>query len=118
MKLVEDQFVNVPDSVKKEVLKLGKTLQDSIGALKAGFFMQKEPKGIERDPNNLNAYLFKALGYIGDGMGAPNATAQIAIREAKQEVDKLVARVNGLFEKDWKTYREKAEGIKYSLFKE
>ena len=118
IKLVEDQFVNVPDSAKKEVVALAKTVQDSIGVLKAGFLMQKEPKGIERDPNILNAYFFRALGYIGDGMGAPNSTTQIAIREAKQETNKLVDRVNALFDTSWKTYREKVATVKYSLFKE
>lgn len=118
MKLVEDQFVNVPDSMKKEVVALAKTVQDSIGALKSGFLMQKEPKGIERDPNILNASFFRALGYIGDGMGAPNSTAQIAIREAKQKAEKLIDRVNMLFDTSWKTYREKAATVKYSLFKE
>lgn len=118
MKLVEDQFVNVPDSVKKEVVTLAKTLQDSIGALKNEFFMQKEPKGIERNPNNLNSYFFRALEYIGDGTGAPNGAAQIAIREAKTAADKVMDRVNALFDANWKNYREKASTVRYSLFKD
>jgi hypothetical protein len=117
IKLVEEQFVNVPDSVKKETIKLGKTLQDSINVLKDAFFMQKEPKGIERNPNALNAKLFNAGGYLNDGTGAPNATTQIAVREAKQAVEKLVERVNNLFDKPWAGYREKAEAVRYSLFK-
>jgi photosystem II stability/assembly factor-like uncharacterized protein len=117
IKLVEDQFVNVPDSVKKDVLKSGKTIQDSISVLKDAFFMQKEPKGIERNPNVLNAKLFDAAGYLGDGTGAPNATAQLAIKAAQQAVEKLVERVNTLFDKPWSEYRQKAEAVRYSLFK-
>jgi photosystem II stability/assembly factor-like uncharacterized protein len=117
IKLVEDQLVNVPDSVKKEVLKMGKTLQDSIQVLKDAFFMQKEPKGIERNPNALNAKLFRAVGYLNDGMGTPNATARLAEKEALMAWESLKTRVNMLFDQPWRAYQEKSESIKYSLFK-
>ncbi|MEO6039395.1 MAG: hypothetical protein ABIQ93_13360, partial [Saprospiraceae bacterium] len=118
LKLVEDQFVNVPDSTKKEALKLGNTLRDSITALKNLFFQQKEPKGIQRDPDNLNAHLNRALGYIGGGSGAPNAATQVAIRQAKTKTDQIVQRINALFDRPWQEYRIKVEAVRYSLFKE
>ena len=117
IKLVEDQFVNVSDSSRKEVLKLGNTLKDSISVLKNEFFQQKEPKGIQRDPDNLNASFYRALGYIGGGKGAPNATTQIAIQQAKTEAEKLVQRINTLFDQPWLNYRKQVEKIQYSLFK-
>ncbi len=43
--LVESQFVNVPDSTKKETNKLGAALKDSISNLKDKFFQHKEEKG-------------------------------------------------------------------------
>ncbi len=118
LKLVEDQFVNVPDSSKKEVMKLGGSLRDSISALKNEFFQQKEPKGIQRDPDNLNAYFYRALGYIGGGPGAPNATTQLAIRHATMDADYLVGRINTLFDQSWKNYRTQVETVRYSLFKD
>ena len=118
LKLVEDQFAQVPDSLKKETLKLGSAIQDSIGALKELFFQHKEVKGIQRNPNVLNARLRMAMEYIDSGSGAPNATAQVAIANAKSETEALIEKVNALFEKNWKEYREKAEAIRYSLFKD
>lgn len=116
--LVEGQFVNVPDSLKKEVNKMGKTLKDSISNLKEQFFTHKEVKGIQRNPDVLNARFWNAMGYINGGQGAPNATAQIAIAEAKRATDKLVGKVNALLDTSWKEYRAKAEAVQYSLFKD
>lgn len=118
IKLVEDQLANTPDSTKKEVMKLGKTLRDSIGVLKDAFFTQKEGKGIQRNPENLNARYWKAMGYLQPGLEVPGANAQIAIDEAKAETDKLVGRVNALFDGPWKEYRAKVERLQYALFKD
>ncbi|MBK7936927.1 MAG: hypothetical protein IPJ82_07435 [Lewinellaceae bacterium] len=118
IQLVESQFANVPDTTKKEALKLGSGLRDSITNLKEQFFQHKETKGIQRNPNVLNARFWKALGYIGGGQGAPNATARLAIAEAKNEAEMIIQKVNTLFDSPWKTYREKVEAIRYSLFKD
>ncbi len=115
--LVESQFSNVPDSLKKEAMKMGSALKDSIGVLKEKFFQHKEVKGIQRNPNTLNNYLYKPFGYLESNRGAPNHTTQIAIDAAKRETDALIQKVNELFDTSWKTYREKVETIRYSLFK-
>jgi photosystem II stability/assembly factor-like uncharacterized protein len=116
--LVESQWANVPDSLKKEALKLGTTLKDSIGVLKDKFFTHKEVKGIQRNPAVLNAQFFQALEYIGGGRGAPNAVAQTAIATAKREAEALLEKVNALFDTQWKGYRAKVEAVQYSLFKD
>ena len=116
--LVESQWANVPDSTKKATLKLGSALKDSISVLKEKFFQHKEVKGIQRDPDNLNARMFNALGYIDGNLGGPNAAAQTAIATAKREAEELIAKVNALFDTQWKEYRTKVETVKYSLFKD
>lgn len=116
--LVESQFVNVPDSLKKEALKAGSALKDSISALKERFFQHKEPKGIQRNPDVLNSKIRNAMGYINRGQGAPNTTAQTSIATAKRVAEQVIADVNALFETHWKPYREKVEAIQYSLFKD
>ncbi len=118
IKLVEEQLANTPDSTKKEVIKQGKALRDSISVLKEAFFTQKEAKGIQRNSDHLNAKYWRAMGYIQPGPEVPNATAKIAIREAEVETEKLVARVNALFEGPWNDYRTKSEALQYSLFKD
>ncbi|HMX39170.1 MAG TPA: hypothetical protein PKD78_02540, partial [Saprospiraceae bacterium] len=116
--LVESQWANVPDSTKKDALKAGSALKDSINVLKERFFMHKEPKGIQRNPESMNGDLFRALNYIGENTGAPNAAAQTAVSKAKRNADELIEKVNRLFDGPWKDYRAKVETIRYSLFKE
>lgn len=116
--LVESQFVNVPDSLKKETLKLGSAIKDSIGTLKDEFFNHKETKGIQRGKQGLNSFYWNALGYINGNMGAPNATAKIAIEKARRETDSIIEKINKLFDNQWVEYRKQVEVIKYSLFKD
>ncbi len=118
LSLVESQFVNVPDSTKKEALKLGAALKDSIANLKDQFFQHKEEKGIKRGADNLNAKLYNALGYIGGNMGAPNSTTKTAMATAKTASDTLINNINTLLEAPWNNYRAKVEAIQYALFKD
>jgi photosystem II stability/assembly factor-like uncharacterized protein len=116
--LVESQFVNVPDSLKKETLKLGNAIKDSINVLKDDFFNHKETKGIQRGRQGLNSFYWNALGYINGNMGAPNSTARIAMDKARRETETILAKTNKLFDNQWIEYRKQVEVIKYSLFKD
>jgi photosystem II stability/assembly factor-like uncharacterized protein len=116
--LVESQLAYAPDSLKKDALKAGAALKDSISALKDRFFEHKEVKGIQRNPNTMNAKYWKAVSYINGGQGAPNAASQTAISTAKKEADALLQKVNDLFGQPWQSYREKVEAVRYSLFKD
>jgi hypothetical protein len=51
-------------------------------------------------------------------MGAPNATAKIAIEKARRETDSIIEKINKLFDNQWVEYRKQVEVIKYSLFKD
>lgn len=116
--LVESQFSTVPDSVKKDVIKMGNAIKDSISAIKELFFAHKEGKGIQRNPNTLNGLLGRPFDYIENNMGAPTADGRIAIENAKNALKNVLERINLLFDKPWTDYRNKAEVIKYSLFKD
>lgn len=116
--LVESQFLNVPDSLKKDVVKLGGALKDSISTLKDLFFRHKDVKGIQRNPNVLNAHLSQAFEYIEGNQGPPNAVAQLSIENAQKSTDAVLEKINAFFDGQWKDYRAKAEAVKYSLFKD
>ncbi len=118
IKNVENTFVNVPDSTKKEVLQLGGAIRDSITAMKEEFFTHKEGKGIQRNPETLNSHLSRALSYIRNSEGAPNGNAQIAIRKAEAETERVAQKINILFDTQWKEFRQKAEAVEAPLFKE
>lgn len=117
MKLVDDLFESSPDSIKQQLKKLSAPLRDSISSLKERFFTHKEVKGIQRNPNNLNAQLRRALAYIGGSDGAPTENAQIAIRKATKQTEFVVAQISLLLEGSWKTYQQWVEQQKISVFK-
>ncbi len=119
LKLIDDAFSNVPDSVKKDLGKLSKPIRDSISVLKERFFSHKEDtKGIQPGHEGLNSKYWRARSYIGGSNGAPNAAAQTAIMLAKQDTEDVLNKINKLFDGPWKEYRTKVEAIKYSLFKD
>lgn len=83
------------------------------------FFSQKENvKGIQRNPEELNSYFWQARGYIEDSYGPPSPTAQLAIKKVEGATNQLLQRIDALLDSPWKTYKEAAEKIPYSLFKE
>ncbi len=118
IKNVENAFVYVPDSTKKEVLQLGSAIRDSIANLKELFFTHKEVKGIQRNPNTLNSHLSSALNYIRNSEGPPNGNAQIAIRTAETETARILEQINTLFDTKWVEFKQKAGTLEAPLFKE
>ena len=117
IKLVDDQMVNAPDSVKTDIAKQGKAMQDSITNLMKIFLPPQNQKGIVRNNNTLNTHLYRAGSYIGNSDGPPNQMAQIATENAKKETQKALEAVNTFFEKDWSTYQKNTEASKHSIFK-
>ncbi|MDX2136391.1 MAG: hypothetical protein SFV52_16520 [Saprospiraceae bacterium] len=114
--LVEAKLENVPDSLKKEVTAQAKTLRDSIGALKEVFFTHKEAKGIQRNPNTLNALHYKALQYINATGGAPGESARVAMETLAREREHVIERINNLMQGPWLAYRIRAEQLPDRIF--
>ena len=117
IKLVDDQMINAPDSVKTDIANQGKAMQDSISQLMKTFLPPQDQKGIHRNPNTLNSHLYRAVSYINSSDGPPNQMAQIAIERAKKETEKALNAVNQFFERDWSAYKKNAEAAQHSLFK-
>ncbi|MEM1322402.1 MAG: hypothetical protein AAGG75_19220 [Bacteroidota bacterium] len=117
VKLVDEQMINVPDSTKKEIAKMGKTMKDSISQLMNLYMNPENTKGIIRSSDKLNSYLYRANRYISDSKGAPNQMAQLTTEQAKAKVEEVLGRINAFFDKDWAAYQEAVEQVQYSLFK-
>lgn len=116
--LVDAQLaVNAPDSIKKEMAKLGKSLKDSILTIQKTFMAPRDAKGIVRTSDALTNSIFKAMQLVGSSPGKPQENALIALNQAKDHVNKVLNRVNSFFDTDWKKYQEKVEKAQYSLFK-
>jgi photosystem II stability/assembly factor-like uncharacterized protein len=116
--LVEAQFTNSPtDSVKTNLIKLGKSLKDSILTIQKMFMLTRDAKGINRQPNGLTDKIFKAYYLMSSGTSKPQSNALIANEDARKRATQVFERMNAFFEKDWATYKAKVEAVQYSLFK-
>ena len=116
--LVEAQLAQTaPDSVKKDMAKIGKSLKDSILTIQKMFMAPRDAKGIVRTSDALMDDVFKAMQLLGTSPGKPQGNAMIAMNLAKKHVGEVLSKVNKFFETDWKKYQDKVESVKYSLFK-
>ena len=118
IKLVDGALENAPDSLKKEISKMGKSLQDSVTQFEKKYMMPEGLKGIQRDPNLLGGQLRRTSSYIGASDGAPNQSARMMMDQTKKMVGEILTKINELMDKDFAEYRKKVEAVDYSLFKE
>ncbi len=117
VKTVGDALANAPADTKKELTKLGKTMQDSLGKLELLFVAPENQKGISRTDDNLTTTIFRTTSYLNASDGAPGQSAQITMAAAKKELNEVVNRINQFFTKDFATYQQKVEAAAFSLFK-
>jgi hypothetical protein len=118
MELVKSSLVNVPDSVKKNVLAQADSLTKKINTLKDLFMFGEDVKGIQDDSDKLMSYIFGPFGYVDNGRMLQGQNAEDAIRISEAEVRKVVDQVNLFFENDWKAWRIEVEKIEKPLFEE
>ncbi len=117
IKTVNDAMVNADDAAKKDIAKMGKTLQDSLVQMEEMFLAPENQKGIVRSADNLSSTLFGVYRYLSAGNGAPSQAAQRMMDKFKMELTAILEKVNGFFAKDFAAYQQKVEAAQYSLFK-
>ncbi len=115
---VEEALANVPDSTRKEITTLGKSLKDSIAMLEELYMLPEDFKGIRRSTGMLNSTLYEASSYIRSSEGRLSGPAQLMMDQASEQTAKVLEQVNAFFANDFAAYREKVEAIEYSLFEE
>ncbi len=113
---VESAFALVPDSLKKDLNTEAKVLKDSIEVLKELYFIHTEQKGLHRNQNTINSICYTALAFLSGLPGAPTPNSIIAVQEARDAIDSVIARVNALQKTAWSAWRQKAEKIEHRLF--
>ena len=118
IKLVNESMVNVPDSLKKEISKMGKSMQDSIKNIEGEYMMPSGLKGIQRNPNLLSGQLWRTSSYIRASEGPPNQSARLMMDKTKKMVGDILDKINALMENDFAGYQQQVEAVDYSLFKE
>ena len=97
---------------------MNKKMSKSLADLEE-LFMEKEGlKGIQRNAENVNAYLGAARRYIGSSYGQPNENAAIAFEKAKSKVAIVEEEISQFFDGEWSDYRNKIEAMNFRLFKD
>ncbi len=117
IKLVNNQLVNMPDSVQKNFKKQGKELTVQIDSLMKLYTQPRGLKGIQRAPDNLNGKLYAASRYLRGTFGKPSNNAINAVKNAENHTKKVLKGVNAFLANDWKTYQKTVEALQFSLFK-
>ncbi len=116
--LVEKAMEYAPDSLKKEIVKMGKSMRDSIKQLEDKYMMPDGLKGIQRNPDLLQGQIWRTYSYIGASNGSPNQSARIMMDHTRKMVANILSDINSLMEKDFAEYKKKVSEVEYSLFKE
>lgn len=115
--LVDGSMINAPDSTKKDIEKLGKSMKDSILTIQKMFLEPNDVKGIVRSSNVLMDAVQKASYLLNTSPGKPASNGQAAIDVAKFKARQVLEKVNQFFGNDWIKYQQKVEAARSSLFK-
>ena len=112
-KIIEMQEDTLQKNLKKEMGKISSSL-DSLSNL---FLDAEGLKGIQRNPNNLNARLQTARRYIGSSWEKPGQNAMRAADNAREEASKTITAVNDFIQGDYKVFQELIKGLNVKIFK-
>jgi photosystem II stability/assembly factor-like uncharacterized protein len=113
---VKESFWLAPDSVRKELDKKTKVMQDSLSNLKLLFMLPRDFRAYEDATLRLNHYLWEAFSLTMQSENAPGENAMNAIRTAERETEKVCSRINRFFETEWAAYQRETEARRSNLF--
>lgn len=111
IKLVESLLASQPDSIQKEIKEMHGNLSKTFDKIESEFMMPEGLKGIQRNPNTINALLGRASFYLGSWDQKPEQNTQRAIEIASHRVDEVIEKVNAIFAEDWQKYADRVNGL-------
>jgi len=106
------------DSLKEQIQKEARKLQDSLQQFKALFMLPSDFRGYEDVTVRLNNLLYEAYGYIMNAEVYPGRNAIDAVRIAGAETDRICGRLNAFFEGPWAQFKKSVEQNRAPLFKD
>ena len=116
IKRVNAVLETLPDSTRKDMRQLGKSMQDSIAQLEELYTLPEDFKGIRRSTGLLNSTLYSVYSYLEAEDGALAPMGQQKLEQARAQTDEVVEQIEGFFAGPFASYREKVEALEYSLF--
>ena len=118
IKKVNGQLEQVDEEQAKALKKQGKGLNDSISVMMEWFLPAKDFKGYDHVTQRINDYLERGLNFLSGSESHPGPNGVVAIERAEAEVQAVVDKINGFFEKDWLDYRKAVENTKRPVFQD
>ncbi len=118
IKRVDTALEHAPDSTKKEIAKLGKSLQDSLDQLEKQYMEPENQKGIQRNSEDLNSTLYSTYYRLRSSEGEPNQAARVMMEKTRKQTTEILEKVNAFMQHDFAEYRKKVEAVRFSLFEE
>jgi photosystem II stability/assembly factor-like uncharacterized protein len=116
--LQEEMSINLPDSTKTKISKLGGEQRDSIKLLQEIFMLPKDIKGLHHFKVYLTGHLDNTEGLLNQESGPLSNTEKWSMEKSKIETEKMLEKVNAYFSSSWVKYREKIESLKSPVFKD
>jgi hypothetical protein len=114
---VESAIQLVADSTKKDLVKLGKSLTDSLNNLEKLYMMPDGLKGIQRSASNIQGSLSAVRSTMNSFVGEPTQAAKNNLNKATIEVNEAIEKINAFITGPFENYKKKVEALSFSLFK-
>ena len=113
---VEGVMANAPKAVKDTLTKETKALLKEIARLEEIVTEPEDLKGIQRNPTNLQSYLYGARNYISQIEGEPNQMAELMLQQFGDKADDFIQQVNTFLSGDLQEFRDEVKAANLSLF--
>lgn len=118
IKIVETMMVAEPDTIQDQIKKMNGELNKKISKIEDLFMMPTDVKGIQRNPNTVNAKLGNASYYIGSSWGDIGQNASRSMEIAHDTVVKATDQIKGFLNDDWKNYLMKIKELQLDPLKD
>lgn len=109
IKIVESLIEEAPKATKDSLAADIKTLKKTIAKLEEIYTEPEGLKGIQRNPSNLSALMFRASGYLGDVTGAPSQMARLSLSQFQAEAADFIKEVEAFLADDFAEFQKAVE---------
>jgi len=107
------------DSVKKEYMKMDKTISGEIDSLMNLYMMPEPPKPqYEDNSHTLMSQIYGGRRFLSASDSAPSPNGMHAINKAEKRTKEVMAAINEFFSDEWNTYLERIKSLPMEIFDE
>lgn len=116
--LVEKLLELQPDSTKNAINERHKLINKKLDELGNLYLDAEGLKGIQSNPNTVNAKLFNGLRYLRSAWQSPQENALIAFEHGIKTANEANSRVESFKADDWKSYQDLINSLPLKVFKD